>query len=121
MTNENYNSFFPDLTNISKILVVDDDTINLFLVRTIIQELLPNSNLIEATNGKEAIDIFQKENPDLIILDIQMPEMNGLEATIEIRKLEKEKRICKIHNCKIIIQMVIQSIAIPIHSSLGLL
>ena len=92
MTNENYNSFFPDLTNISKILVVDDDTINLFLVRTIIQELLPNSNLIEATNGKEAIDIFQKENPDLIILDIQMPEMNGLEATIEIRKLEKEKR-----------------------------
>ena len=91
-TNENYNSFFPDSTNISKILVVDDDPINLFLVRTIIQELLPNSKLIEAMNGKEAIDIFQKENPDLIILDIQMPEMNGLEATIEIRKLEKEKR-----------------------------
>ncbi len=43
-----------------------------------------------ANNGKEALDIFEKQSFDLILMDVQMPEMGGFEATEAIRKKEKE-------------------------------
>lgn len=75
-----------------KVLVVDDDLINLSLIKTIISKILPNAILFEAINGKEAVQVFVNENPDIVFLDIQMPEMNGHEATAEIRKLESNKK-----------------------------
>lgn len=80
------------LNNNFKILVVDDDVINLSLIKTIIGKILPNAILIEAVNGRDAVELFMKEKPDIIFLDIQMPEMNGHEATAEIRKLETDKK-----------------------------
>lgn len=80
------------LNNNFKILVVDDDEINIFLVKTILKEILPSAFLFEAINGKEALDVYFKEEPDLIFLDIQMPEMNGLEVTKAIRSSEQNKK-----------------------------
>jgi PAS domain S-box-containing protein len=71
-----------------KILIVDDVETNLLLANAIFSRLLPNGIVIQATNGMEAIERFKEEKVDLIFMDIQMPEMNGFEATIEIRKLE---------------------------------
>jgi PAS domain S-box-containing protein len=76
-----------------KVLVVDDDEINLFLARSILGLLIPSGNIIEATNGHEAIEKFKKEKPDIIFMDVQMPQMNGYMAAIEIRKIEGEKKI----------------------------
>ena len=76
-----------------KILIVDDDEINTYLTKSIISQVYADGILLEASNGKEAVDIFQKEKPDIIFMDIQMPEMNGYEATKEIRKLETISRI----------------------------
>jgi PleD family two-component response regulator len=59
------------LNNNFKILVVDDDEINIFLVKTILKEILPTAFLFEAVNGKEALDVYFKEEPDLIFLDIE--------------------------------------------------
>ncbi len=42
-----------------------------------------------ANNGKQAVEMFIKEPPDLVFMDCQMPEMDGYQATIEIRKHEK--------------------------------
>lgn len=75
-----------------KILVVDDDEINIFLVKTILKEIIPAALVFEAINGKEALDVYFKEEPDLIFLDIQMPEMNGLEVTKAIRSSEQSKK-----------------------------
>ncbi len=76
-----------------KILLVDDDLLNLSLIKTIIRNILPNAILLEASNGREAVELFIKEQPDIIFIDIQMPEMNGHEATNTIRKLETNKKI----------------------------
>jgi len=69
----------------ANILVVDDNEFNL---KTIIALLsLFNIEVKYATSGKEAIESVKKENFDIIFMDHMMPEMDGIEATNEIRKL----------------------------------
>ena len=68
------------------ILIVDDNKINMLLTKTLIQNKVPSSIIYEAKNGKEAVDLALEKNPDIIFMDIQMPIMNGYEATSEIRK-----------------------------------
>ena len=70
-----------------KVLVVDDNKINMLLTKTLVQNQLPNCRIFEATNGLEAVEIAKTELPQVIFMDIQMPIMNGYEATIEIRKI----------------------------------
>jgi signal transduction histidine kinase/CheY-like chemotaxis protein/tetratricopeptide (TPR) repeat protein len=74
-----------------RILVVDDNSINRILAKAILKGLLPKAILLEAVNGKEAVALYKQQNPDLILMDIQMPEMNGYEATNEIRGIENLK------------------------------
>ncbi|MCP4295168.1 MAG: response regulator, partial [Proteobacteria bacterium] len=73
----------------STLLVVDDHDTN----RTLIKEYLKSTNLkvIEACNGKEAIDVIRKSNIDLVLMDLKMPVMDGYE-TIEI--IKKDEDIC---------------------------
>ncbi len=76
-----------------KVLVVDDNTFNILLIKTIIGNILPNAKIIEAADGREAIEQYNNEQPDIVFMDIQMPEMNGYDATIQIRKTEIDRRI----------------------------
>ena len=69
-----------------KILIAEDHKINMLLVKSMLGKILPGSELIEAANGKEAIEAFRRTSPDIVFMDIQMPEMNGYEATREIRQ-----------------------------------
>jgi CheY-like chemotaxis protein len=69
---------------------VDDNPVNMLLAKAIVKKLLPNSVVFEAFNGLEALEEYKKERPDLIFMDIQMPEMSGYEATKEIRKIETD-------------------------------
>jgi PAS domain S-box-containing protein len=71
------------------ILVAEDVVLNMILVKAIINLMIPNVTIFEAANGKEAFDIATTKYPDLVLMDVQMPEMGGVEATIEIRKYEK--------------------------------
>jgi PAS domain S-box-containing protein len=85
---EDKSSAFSDLqTKIPKILIVEDNKINMLLVKTLLKKLMPNCTLIKAVNGIDAISKFNLENPNLILMDIQMPEKNGYEAAVEIRKI----------------------------------
>jgi len=66
-----------------KILLVEDDKINRLIVNNILKR--QNVNLTKVENGVQAIEILKKESFDLILMDIQMPDMNGIEATNIIR------------------------------------
>jgi PAS domain S-box-containing protein len=76
-----------------RVLVVDDNPFNIMLITKIISDILPDATIFEATNGKEALETYTNEFLDIVFMDIQMPEMNGHEATIEIRKFEQDRRV----------------------------
>lgn len=76
----------PDL----KIMVVDDIIMNRKLLAAIIKKLIPQAQLVEAEDGQKALDLFRKEPFSIILMDIQMPVMDGIEATKCIRAYEKE-------------------------------
>ncbi|MCB1144918.1 MAG: PAS domain-containing protein [Leptospiraceae bacterium] len=71
-----------------KILLVDDNSVNRALVKAIIRKNFPGVQLIEAINGEEAIRSHFSQNSDLILMDVQMPILDGYSATREIRKQE---------------------------------
>ena len=65
------------------ILVVEDVESNFLLLKAIIGKIY---TLLHAWNGREAVEMYEQSQPDLILMDIKMPEMNGIEALKEIRK-----------------------------------
>ena len=74
-----------------KILLVEDNLMNQKVVMYNLKKL--NCEITPVSNGKEALEIFKNNNYDLVLMDIMLPEMNGYEITIEIRKFEKLKEI----------------------------
>jgi DNA-binding response OmpR family regulator len=74
-----------------KILVVDDErpireVVTLFLARA-------GYEVVRATNGREAIELASKENPQLIILDMRMPGLHGIDTCRELRSHQETRRI----------------------------
>ncbi len=74
------------------IYVVEDNEKNMKLFRAILK-LIPDIQLYEETRGDLGLELIKSGNPDLVILDIQLPEMSGIEICLELRKIEKFKKI----------------------------
>ena len=67
-----------------KILIVEDNPQNMRLIKMVLRD--KGYTLLEATDGEEALDLAKRELPDLIIMDIQLPKLSGLEVTKKLRE-----------------------------------
>lgn len=72
-----------------KILIVEDNKINMLLTKKLVNSMIFNCTIFEAVDGNEAIEKYIEGEPDLVLMDIQMPNKNGYEAVKEIRKLKE--------------------------------
>lgn len=68
------------------VLLVEDTEDNRFMMRRLLE--MAGYNVVEATNGEEAVTLAQSERPHLILMDLSLPVIDGLAATRAIRKLD---------------------------------
>jgi two-component system chemotaxis response regulator CheY len=76
----------------AKIMIVDDAMFMRYMLRNIIVEM-GFDEICEATNGLEAIQLYQEQRPDIVTMDITMPDMDGYTAVTEIIKIYPDARI----------------------------
>ena len=74
-----------------KLLLVDDNDVSRYILRELLDR--PWLSLIEAHNGREAIDMALQEDPDGVILDLVMPEKTGFEVLEKLRTQEKTRNL----------------------------
>lgn len=68
------------------VLLVEDTEDNRFMMRRLLE--MAGYQVVEATNGEEAVKLAGSEHPQLVLMDLSLPVIDGLEATREIRKLD---------------------------------
>jgi len=68
----------------AKILVADDDE----MLREVLMDMLCDFEVIVAENGRRAVELFKEHSPDIVLMDLMMPEMDGIEATRQILSID---------------------------------
>jgi len=79
------------MAKMKRILIVEDDKKSLYLARFTLEK--EGYEVIEARDGLEALDNVSKETPDLILMDMQLPKLDGYEVT---RQIKADERLSKI-------------------------
>lgn len=80
----------PENESVPKILIAEDEDLCIFTLKIMLKH---KYNVIFARNGREAIDKYFKENPDIVLMDIVMPEVDGFEAFDEICRRRKSNDV----------------------------
>ena len=76
-----------------KVLIVDDDQIVLEVLKMMLSEYY---SVVTASNGREAVEVYKRQKPDIVLMDILMPKMDGIEATRVIKLMDPDARILAI-------------------------
>ncbi len=76
-----------------RVLIAEDNRMNMMLTQELLRDMNSNLVLIEAWNGQEAVEQFKRHVPDIVLMDINMPEKDGYQAAREIRNTEKERQL----------------------------
>lgn len=73
------------------VLYVEDDPVNMLLVKKLLR--IEGFRLLEASNGWSGISMAQIHQPDLILMDMNMPDMDGYQATVRIKRMPELRQI----------------------------
>jgi CheY-like chemotaxis protein len=74
----------------SLVMVVEDDPINMMLITEVLRKM--GFNILKAENGKKALEILPQHHPELIFMDVNMPELDGFATTRLIRQMPEPYR-----------------------------
>lgn len=74
-----------------KILLIENDELNIKFVKIVLDRLGHQSDI--AINGQVGLSLYMKNKYDLVLMDLEMPEKNGIDAAIEIREYEKKNKL----------------------------
>ena len=77
-----------------KIVIADDSSLLRDRIKSLLNSIKNISVVFEAKNGVEALQLIKEKEPDLAILDIRMPEINGIEVLKKIRELKMKVKVC---------------------------
>ena len=80
-----------DMENRPRVLLVEDSEDNRFMMRRLLE--ITGYDVLEATNGEEAVKLAQRGQPDLVLMDLSLPVMDGLTATRRIRALPEFREL----------------------------
>jgi YesN/AraC family two-component response regulator len=75
-----------------KILMAEDDSLVRLSVGNILRHEYPGSTVLTAENGQVGLDLFRQHSPDIVITDINMPVMDGIEMAKKIRQISSDAR-----------------------------
>jgi DNA-binding NarL/FixJ family response regulator len=81
-----------------KIVIADDSSLLRDRIRSLLNSIDEKIEVHEAEDGQEALRLIRKNLPDLVILDIRMPEMTGIEVIKKIRELKMKVKVCILTN-----------------------
>jgi DNA-binding NarL/FixJ family response regulator len=82
-----------DVHNAIRVLIVDDEPLFMQMVQSLLDVEAGVEVAGQAANGKQAVELAQELHPDVIVMDVSMPVMDGLEATREIRERDPDARV----------------------------
>jgi len=74
-----------------RVLIVDDSPTEMFKLKSILEK--HGHEVIEATDGADGVNVAQREMPDLVLMDVVMPELNGFQATRQLTKNDQTSHI----------------------------
>ncbi len=83
-----------------KIMVVEDSSLMVSVIRNFVKKKIPDLEFIEVNNGKDAVDKYPIERPDLVFMDIMMPEMDGITALAKILEIDKNAKVIMVTSLK---------------------
>jgi DNA-binding NarL/FixJ family response regulator len=81
-----------------KIVIADDSSLLRDRIKSLLNSIKNISVVYEAENGAAALQLIAVNEPDLAILDIRMPEMNGIEVLKKIKELKMKTKVCMLTN-----------------------
>ena len=80
------------MKSVSLGLIADDDEVSRMLAEMLLKEIIPGVKVLKAVNGKQALEAYELHQPDFILMDVQMPLIDGLDVTRTIREKEDGER-----------------------------
>ncbi|RQW77168.1 MAG: response regulator [Geobacter sp.] len=80
-------------TNAPSIMIVEDDKVACELLATVIRRRFPRITTYLAENGRAGVEVFKQHSPEIVITDINMPEMDGIEMAGRIKSLKNDTKL----------------------------